>query len=106
MPKVTFLLVDGSTETIDAEPNISLMRAALTNGVAGIEAECGGAMACGTCHVHIDGGGSRLPPPCIEESEMLDMLSGPRTPASRLSCQLVLGSEHEGLMVRVPATQG
>lgn len=106
MPRVTFLLPDGTGETIEASAGASLMRAAVTNGIEGIEAECGGALACGTCHVQVERGLETFPPPTAAEDDMLDALTGERTPLGRLSCQLILTGEHDDLVVRVPPAQG
>lgn len=105
MPQVTFIALDGTCTLIDAPPGISLMMAAITYGVDGIEAECGGALACGTCHVHV----AALPAlPAITEAEenLLSALRGGRRPDSRLSCQILLTGQLDGLVVRIPAEQG
>lgn len=106
MPRVTFLLPNRIGATIEASAGTSLMRAAVTNGIEGIEAECGGSLACGTCHVLVEPGHATFPPPAPAEADMLDALAGGRTPASRLSCQLILTPEHDGLVVRIPPEQG
>ncbi len=106
MPRVTFLLTDGTATTIEAAAGSSLMRLAVTRGIEGIEAECGGSLACGTCHVHVKRGLDRFPPPATPEAEMLDGLAGRRAPNSRLSCQLTLTADHDGLVVAIPREQG
>jgi 2Fe-2S ferredoxin len=101
---VTFILNDGTSETIQAAVGASLMHAAVTQGIEGIEAECGGTLACGTCHVYVE---ARVPGmPSHAEEEMLSFLAGERRPNSRLSCQMILCAADEGLILRVPAEQG
>lgn len=106
MPKITFLLAEGACQTIDAPAGASLMRAAVTHGIDGIEGECGGSLACGTCHVYVEQGLEGFPPPASAEDEILGALIGERTPNSRLSCQLRMTDEHDGVVVRVPIVQG
>ena len=101
--KVTFAQLDGSEQTIDnAEVGRSLMEVARENGVPGILADCGGGCACATCHVYVDeqwqdtvGGSDEI------ESEMLDMVSDLRHDNSRLSCQIKLRDDLDGLRVTV-----
>jgi 2Fe-2S ferredoxin len=84
----------------------SLMRAALAAGVGGIAADCGGVLSCATCHVIVaPEWAPRLPRPGADERAMLDMTAAPREPHSRLSCQIVLAPELDGLVARLPATQ-
>jgi 2Fe-2S ferredoxin len=84
----------------------SLMRAALAAGIDGIAADCGGVLSCATCHVVVaPEWAPRLPVPGADENAMLEMTAAPREPNSRLSCQIVLAPELEGLVVRVAATQ-
>lgn len=106
MPRITFVTPQGARRHIDAASGISLMMAAVTNGIDGIDAECGGSMACATCHVYIEANASHLPPASADESEILDTLSGERRPGSRLSCQVALDEKLDGLVVSVPAMQG
>jgi 2Fe-2S ferredoxin len=101
--KVTFAQLDGSEEVIDnAETGRSLMEVARERGVPGILADCGGGCACATCHVYVDeqwwqavGGPDEI------ENEMLDMVSDLHKPTSRLSCQIKLTDELDGLRVTV-----
>lgn len=82
------------------------MEAAVAANVAGIEADCGGLMTCGTCHVYVrQPWASQLPPPASDESAMLDFTSEPRRPNSRLSCQIVLTEAMDGLTVDLPDSQ-
>jgi ferredoxin, 2Fe-2S len=106
MTKVIFIESDGSERVVNAIDGDSLMRVAVANGVSGILAECGGACSCGTCHVHVEprwlervGGRSAL------ETSMLE-LADEFQQNSRLSCQVTVTPELEGLVVRIPRTQG
>ncbi|MEO7393255.1 MAG: 2Fe-2S iron-sulfur cluster-binding protein [Ramlibacter sp.] len=84
----------------------SLMQAAVAANVRGIEADCGGLMTCGTCHVFVrEPHFSRLPPPEADEAGMLEFTAEPRRPNSRLSCQIELTGELDGLTVDLPADQ-
>lgn len=84
----------------------SLMQAAVAAKVPGIEAECGGLMTCGTCHVFVrEPHASRLPPPGPDERGMLEFTAEPCRPNSRLSCQIALTAELDGLTVDLPASQ-
>src|SRR5579871_1903155 len=99
MPKVTFILRDGSRRTVEARKNLTVMEAAVRNDVPGIVAECGGACACATCQVHVDlDWVAKLPPPHEIEKGMLEFALDP-TPNSRLSCQILLTDETDGLVV-------
>lgn len=87
---------------VEAEEGINLMQLAVGNDVPGIEAECGGAMTCATCHVHVDSAWyERLPKPAEAEVQMLDFADNP-CETSRLSCQIEVTSELDGLVVQVP----
>jgi len=105
MVKITFIQPDGSQLVVDAEPGMTVMEAAKKHEVPGIEAECGGACACATCHVHVDeawrektGGPSEM------EEDMLDFAFDVRE-GSRLSCQIKVTDALDGLVVRVPEKQ-
>ena len=101
--KVTFAQSDGSEQAIDdAEVGRSLMEVAREHGVPGILADCGGGCACATCHVYVDEQWREaVGSPDEIESEMLDMVSDLHQPNSRLSCQIKLKSELDGLRVTV-----
>jgi ferredoxin, 2Fe-2S len=106
MPKLTFVDADGTARTVEAETGSTVMEAAIRNAIPGIEAECGGACACATCHVYVADDwigktGKALP----MEEDMLDFAFDVR-PVSRLSCQIKLSSELDGLVVITPARQG
>jgi 2Fe-2S ferredoxin len=82
------------------------MQAAVAANVAGIEADCGGLMTCGTCHVYVrEPHASQLPAPTDDEQGMLDFTASPRRPNSRLSCQIELTDALDGLTVDLPPTQ-
>ena len=84
----------------------SLMRAATDAGVDGIVGDCGGCLTCATCHVVVDPGwADALPPPSDDELAMLEMTAVERSPTSRLSCQIVLTPQLDGLVVRTPISQ-
>ena len=101
MPTIHFLTRDGSTVEIDAKPGLSLMEVAIDNEVAGIVAECGGACACATCHVYVDTAWQdKLPAMDDMEDAMLDAVME-RESGSRLSCQVEITPELDGLRVRV-----
>ena len=83
------------------------MQAATGYGVPGIVAECGGSAACATCHVYIEAGwGGRLPAPLPDELAMLECTAAERGPTSRLSCQIRVRPELDGLVVQTPKRQG
>jgi len=108
MTTVTVHLVEsgGRRHTLAARVAQSLMRAAVAAGLDGIKADCGGTMTCATCHVYVDEAwSSRLPPPTQDEDAMLEMTAAPRRPTSRLSCQIALDAELDGLTVTMPDTQ-
>jgi 2Fe-2S ferredoxin len=103
--KITFIQPDGESQVVDAEPGVTVMEAAKLNTVPGIEAECGGACACATCHVYVDAAWSeKTGKPAEMEEDMLDFAFDVR-PESRLSCQIKVTPELDGLVVRVPGKQ-
>lgn len=106
MPQVTFIDAHGESRTVEGEAGATVMEVAIRNGVPGIEAECGGACACATCHVYVDDAwaaktGSLEP----MEEDMLDFAFEVK-PTSRLSCQIKLRDDLDGLVVRTPTRQG
>jgi ferredoxin, 2Fe-2S len=106
MPTIHYILKDASRREVDAKPGSSVMENAIRANVRGIDAECGGSCSCATCHVYVDDAFvARLPPPDEMESELLEGVAAPRLPGSRLSCQLRMTAELDGLTVRVPETQ-
>lgn len=105
MIHVTLHEPSGEARTIAAEPGVSLMEAAVRNGIEGIEASCGGACSCATCMVYVsDEGRAKLVPRSEIEADMLEMAFD-TDESSRLSCQIVLRPEDDGLVVRVPKEQ-
>ena len=106
MPKITFIEHDGNTRAVEAEAGSTVMETAIRAGVPGIVAECGGACSCATCHVHVDEAWSgKVGPPSAMEEDMLDFAFDVK-PTSRLSCQIKVSDELDGLVVRTPAQQG
>jgi len=106
MPKITFIEHDGTTHTIEAEIGSTVMETAIRNQVGSIMAECGGSCACATCLVHVDETWSPIVgPPSLEEADMLDSAYEVK-PTSRLSCQIKVTEELDGLIVHTPAYQG
>jgi 2Fe-2S ferredoxin len=105
MVKITFIQPDDSRQEVEAEAGLTLMEAAKLNSVPGIEAECGGACACATCHVYVEEAWrDKTGKPAQMEEDMLDFAFDVRD-SSRLSCQIKLTPELDGLVVRVPAKQ-
>lgn len=106
MAKITFIASDGTRFDVEAQNGSTVMENAIRNGVPGIEAECGGACACATCHVYVDEAwtGAVGEPQAMEE-DMLDFAYEPQ-PNSRLSCQIRVSDALDGLVVRVPERQG
>jgi len=106
MPRVTFIACDGTEYPVEAHAGFTLMETARDNGVPGIEAECGGAGACATCHVYVDDAWTGACGPAAPvESELLALVEDRRA-ESRLSCQIEISDELDGLVVRLPASQG
>jgi ferredoxin, 2Fe-2S len=105
MPKVTFIQPDGKQQTVEIPVGWSVMEGAVRAGVVGIDADCGGACACATCHILVEPEwAANLPPKSEMEEAMLDFAIEPK-PNSRLSCQLRMTSELDGLTVHVPPSQ-
>ncbi len=105
MAKITFVQPDGSQQTVEATAGATVMEAARLNRVAGIEAECGGACSCATCHVYVDAPWvAQVGKAASMEEDMLDFAFDVR-PESRLSCQIKVTPELDGLIVRVPGKQ-
>lgn len=105
MAKITFIQPDGSAQSVEASPGVTVMEAAKLENVPGIEAECGGACACATCHVYVDEAWrDKTGSPSQMEEDMLDFAFDVR-PESRLSCQIKVTRELDGLVLRVPAKQ-
>lgn len=106
MTKLHIIAFDGTAYDIDAENGSTVMENAIRNSVPGIEAECGGACACATCHVYVDEEWTAVVgEPAAMEEDMLDFAYDVQ-PNSRLSCQIKVRDELDGLVVRVPERQG
>ncbi|WP_024508794.1 2Fe-2S iron-sulfur cluster-binding protein [Bradyrhizobium sp. ARR65] len=106
MPSITFIHPDGRSETAEADTGATAMATALTRGLDGILAECGGNAMCATCHVYVDAAWlDKLPPRSNEEDALLDGTAAERQPNSRLSCQIKITPELDGLMLRLPDRQ-
>ncbi|SFA80658.1 ferredoxin, 2Fe-2S [Poseidonocella pacifica] len=106
MINVTYIQPDGSETTVTAQPGDSVMQTALNNNIDGIIAECGGSMACATCHVYVEGEwadqtGARMD----GEEDMLDCAMSEMKDTSRLSCQIKLTEALDGLRVHIPEEQ-
>jgi ferredoxin, 2Fe-2S len=103
MVKIIYIEPDGGELAVDVPEGWTVMQGATANGVAGIEAECGGSCACATCHCYADG--ATLPAPSETEAAMLENAAAERLASSRLSCQIVVRPELDGLVVRLPDRQ-
>ena len=105
MPKLTIKAFDGSLFEMDAADGSTVMENAMRNSVPGIEAECGGACACATCHVYVDDAwSSKVGSPEVMEEDMLDFAYETNA-TSRLSCQIKMTGDLDGLIVHVPERQ-
>ena len=100
MPAVTYIDPDGTKQELEIAPGKRVMQSAIAAGIDGIVAECGGQAMCATCHVYVQGDPDLLAV-SDEEDEMLDCAFAPRLPSSRLSCQLEVVPEMDGLVVTV-----
>ena len=105
MPKITYIEFDGREHVVEVKSGLSVMEGAIRNNVPGIDADCGGACACATCHVYVDdswfektGAASAM------EESMLDFADAVQ-PTSRLSCQIRVSDDLDGLIVRLPENQ-
>jgi ferredoxin, 2Fe-2S len=105
MPKITFIDTAGASQTVDGEVGSTVMETAIKNGIPGIEAECGGACACATCHVYVDEAWmEKAGTASAMEQDMLDFAYDVR-PTSRLSCQIKVTDELDGMVVTTPDRQ-
>ena len=106
MSKITYTDNKGNSKTIDVENGLTVMEGAIQNDIPGIDADCGGGMACATCHVYIkEEWWDKLPNKEDGEEDMLDMAYEPNK-FSRLSCQVLISDELDGLTVSIPSKQG
>jgi len=105
MPKITFIENSGNSKTIEVEKGLSVMEGAVQNNINGIDADCGGGMACATCHVYVENKWlDRLIKAEDAEIDMIDMAYEPKK-NSRLSCQIIVTDDLDGLTVTVPEKQ-
>ena len=106
MAKITYITSENETHTIDVDNGLTVMEGAVQNNIPGIDADCGGGMACATCHVYVtEDWFDRLPKKEDGEEEMLDMAYEPKK-NSRLSCQIIVSDKLDGLKVNIPSKQG
>ena len=105
MPKITYIEHGGKSHTIEVSNGLSVMEGAVQNNIPGIDADCGGSMACATCHVYVkEEWFNKLPKKEDGEEDMIDMAFEPKK-NSRLSCQLMVSDQLEGLVVNLPEKQ-
>ena len=105
MPKITYIEHSGKSHTIDVAKELTVMEGAVQNDIPGIDADCGGACACATCHVYVDEAWfNKLPKIQEAEQGMLDMAYEPKK-LSRLGCQITVTNELDGLVVKMPSKQ-
>ena len=106
MAKITYITQDNQNYTIEVQNGLSVMEGAVQNDIPGIDADCGGGMACATCHVYVkEEWLDKLSTKEDGEEDMLDMAFEPKK-NSRLSCQLIVSDELDGLVVNIPSKQG
>ena len=105
MTKITYIEFNGTSHTVDVANGLTVMEGAVQNNIPGIDADCGGSMACATCHVYVkEEWLNKLPKAEEAEQDMIDMTSYPKS-NSRLSCQIIVSDELDGLEVQTPETQ-
>jgi len=105
MPKITYKNNQGNSKTIEVDNGLSVMEGAIQNDILGIDADCGGSMACATCHVYVEEKWlNKLSKAEDAEIDMIDMAYEPKK-NSRLSCQLIVSDELDGLIVTTPEKQ-
>ena len=105
MPKITYRDFQGNSKTIEVENGLSVMEGAIQNDIPGIDADCGGSMACATCHVYVNEKWfSKISKAEDAENDMIDMAFEPKK-NSRLSCQIIVSDELDGLEVSTPKKQ-
>ena len=105
MSKITYIDTQGNSKTIDVENGLTVMEGAIQNDVEGIDADCGGSMACATCHVYVEEKWfNKLEKAEDAEVDMIDMAFEPKK-YSRLSCQIIINDELDGLEVTTPEKQ-
>ena len=105
MAKITYVEHNGTNHTVDVQNGLTVMEGAVQNSIPGIDADCGGSMACATCHVYVkEDWFDKLPKKEDGEEDMLDMAFEPK-PNSRLSCQIIVSDNLDGLEVSIPSKQ-
>ena len=105
MPKVTYIEHNGKSHEVEVPNGLTVMEGAVQNNIPGIDADCGGSMACATCHVYVkEEWLDKLPKKEDGEEDMLDMAFEPKK-NSRLSCQLIVSDDLDGLVVKMPSKQ-
>jgi 2Fe-2S ferredoxin len=105
MPKITYIDYQGNSKTINVDNGLTVMEGAIQNDIPGIDADCGGSMACATCHVYVkDEWLNKIPKAEDGEVDMIDMAFEPKK-NSRLSCQIAVTDDLDGLVVTTPAKQ-
>ena len=105
MAKIKYIDCKGSSKTIEVDNGMTVMEGAVQNNISGIDADCGGSMACATCHVYVkEDWFNKLPKKEDGEEDMLDMAFEPKK-NSRLSCQIMVSDELDGLEVNLPEKQ-
>ena len=105
MPKITYKDYQGASKTIEVDNGLSVMEGAIQKDIPGIDADCGGSMACATCHVYVeDKWFDKIPKAEDAENDMIDMAFEPKK-NSRLSCQIIVSDELDGLEVTTPEKQ-
>ena len=105
MPKITYIEHNGKSHTIEIPKEFSVMEGALQNNIPGIDADCGGACACATCHVYVDEKWfGKLKKKDDAEQDMLDMAFEPNK-FSRLGCQITISDDLDGMVVKMPSKQ-
>jgi len=106
MGRVTYIEHNGASHTVELADGVSLMEGAVSNGIRGIDGDCGGSRACATCHVHVDSAWTKVVgPPASEDEEQLLQLAPEVAADSRLSCQIKMSPQLDGVIVRLPESQ-
>ena len=105
MPKITYIEHNGKTHNVEVPNELSVMEGAIQNNIPGIDADCGGACACATCHIYVDEKWfNKLPNKSEAEQDMLDMAIEPNK-FSRLGCQITVNDDLDGMVVKMPSKQ-
>lgn len=107
MPSVTYIEANGASHVVDVPEGENVMHGAVYNGVEGIVGECGGGLACATCHCYVDAAWAAKAggPSSQDETDMLESTAAEVRPESRLSCQIVMTADLDGLVVHLPEKQ-